>query len=157
MLPQQRGQRPLLLAGPDTLVPGKNLFSRADGWDNPGQQEMGRFLVQKELLPTPILTAAQGGGAKEHLPAWRGDCGWERSRAAPGQTIPCPERDTRDSHVSLTASSGMGPSLLPFPAAIPCVHQPLAEDGLATELALLPGQLVPSPWGITRVKQFQQL
>lgn len=70
-LPQQRGQRSLLGAGPDTLVPGKNVFFQGRWVGRPWTT--GRFLVQKELLPTPSFLQP-----KEKVP---------RSTFQPGEVI----------------------------------------------------------------------
>lgn len=74
--------------------------------------------MQKELLPTPILTAAQGEGAKENLPAWK-RAGLPEAKQFPAQnktpgTVMCQNSQHRD---------------VAFPAPNPWVQQPQAEDG----------------------------
>lgn len=92
---------------------------------SPGQ--MGGITQDNRQVPCGEIAASH---PKEHLPACRGDCSWERSRAARGQTIPCPEQDTRDSYVpeqpaqgggfpcsqSLRMDTGLGPGSAPVPA-----------------------------------------
>lgn len=109
----------------------KNIFSRADGWDNPGQQGLGRFFMQKELLPTPILTAAQGEGAKEHLPACRG-AGLPEAKQFPAQN-----------KTPGTASTGMWLSLLP----IPLCNSPRLRMDTGHRAGSAPGPAGPTPSG----------